>query len=352
MPSSDWQEITVTSNGQRIHLRVSGDSGPLVLLCHGFPESSYTWHHQLDALGAAGYRAVAMDMPGYGRSSKPTQPADYRTTELVACCVGVVEALGESTAVIVGHDLGAPVAWAAAWIRPDVFRAVVALSVPFSAGGAALPGDPFGEVRPTVMHQKIAGEGLTFYQDYFADRSGDAEREIEADLRTFITSGFYTLSADSPLPPELEGVDLTTLPPEFLLQFLRSAMCVRNGEGFAANLQCPETLPAWLDQETLDIFIDELEFGGMRSPLAWYANADLNWEVLAQYRGTPVTVPAMFIGGDRDVVTIWSQEARLRAAEYVTDLRRSVIIPGCGHWIQQEHPETVNKELLAFLEDL
>ncbi|KAA1397811.1 alpha/beta fold hydrolase [Aeromicrobium ginsengisoli] len=353
MPRSDWQEVTVTSNGQRIHLRVSGDSGPLVLLCHGFPESSYAWHHQLDALGAAGYRAVAMDMPGYGRSAKLQQPSDYRITELVAYCVGVVEALGESTAVIVGHDFGAPVAWASAWTRPDVFRAVVGMSVPFGARGlAALPGDPFGDVRPTLTHRELAGPGLTFYQDYFADRSGKAEKEIEQDLRTFITSGFYGLSADSPLPPELNGVDLTSLPPEHVIGFVRAAMCVPDGEGFAVNLQSPETLPGWLDHETLDIFIAELEFGGMRSPLAWYTNADLNWEVLAQYQGQPLTVPAMFIGGDRDVATIWSQEARLRAAEYIPDLRGSVIIPNCGHWIQQEHPETVNQELLTFLKGL
>jgi pimeloyl-ACP methyl ester carboxylesterase len=353
MAPADWEERTVPANGRRIHLRIAGSSGPVVLLCHGFPESSYSWHHQLDALGTAGYRAVAMDMPGYGRSSKPEWPSDYRITELVAYCVGVVEALGETDAVIVGHDFGAPVAWTAAWTRPDVFRAVVGISLPFGARGlAALPGDPFGDERPSKTHAAIAGDDATFYQEYFSDTSGVAQREIEADLRTFITSGFYGLSADSPLPPELEGVDLTDLPPEHLLQWIRAAMCVPKGEGFAVNLEYPETLPAWLNQETLDIFIEELERSGLKSALAWYTNADLNWEVLGQYQGTPLTVPAMFIGGDRDVGTIWSREARLRSDEYVKDLRRSIFIPHCGHWIPQEHPEVVTKELLAFLEGL
>ncbi|RNL62730.1 alpha/beta hydrolase [Nocardioides marmoriginsengisoli] len=353
MPRSDWEERTVQANGNRVHVRIAGTSGPMVLLCHGFPESSYSWHHQLDALAAGGYRAVAMDMPGYGRSSKPIQPSDYRVTELVAACVGVVEALGEAQSVVVGHDFGAPVAWTAAWTRPDVFRAVVGISLPFGARGmAALPGDPFGDQRPSVTHSALAGDDAVFYQEYFADPSGVAEKEMEADLRAFVTSGFYGLSADSPLPPEMEGVDLTNLPLEFLIQWIRAAMCVHHGEGFASNLQYPDQLPPWLDQETLDIFIDELETGGMRAPLAWYTNADLNWEVLGPYQGTPVTVPAMFIGGDRDVGTIWSQEARFRQDEYVKDLRRSVIIPNCGHWIPQEHPEVVNTELLTFLKGL
>lgn len=190
-----------------------------------------------------------------------------------------------------------------------MFRAVVGISLPFGARGlACLPGDPFGDERPSMTHAALAGEGARFYQEHFSDRSGAAERETEADLRTFITGGLYGLSADNPMPPELDGVDLTTLPPELLIQWLRAAMCVPDGEGFAVNLQFPEVLPSWLDQETLDIFIAELECSGLRAPLAWYTNADLNWEVLGQYQGTPVTVPAMFIGGDRDVGTIWSQE--------------------------------------------
>lgn len=110
MPRADWEERSVESNGRRIHVRIADSSGPMVLLCHGLPKSSYSWHHQFDTLAAEGYRAVAMDMPGYGRSSKPEYPSDYRITELVAYCVGVVEALGETEAVIVGHDFGAPVA--------------------------------------------------------------------------------------------------------------------------------------------------------------------------------------------------------------------------------------------------
>ena len=353
MRFSDWEARTVRANGQRIHLRVAGSSGPMVLLCHGFPESSYSWRHQLGALATAGYRAVAMDMRGYGRSSKPTELHAYRITELVADCVGVVEALGESSAVIIGHDFGAPVAWTAAWTRPEVFRAVVGMSVPFGGRGlAALPGNPFGERRPSLVHDEIAGPDLLFYQDYFAFPGGIAAREFEADLRAWLTSALYSLSADRPLPPELAGVDLTTLPPDFLLEFVRTSMCVPHGQMFSANLELPEQRPAWLPQEDLDYLVAELEHTGLTGPLSWYANADLSWEALGEHEGKPVTVPALFIGGDRDVATIWSQEAIVRAEEHVKDLRGSVILRSCGHWIQQEHPEEVNKELLTFLEGL
>ncbi len=303
----------------------------MVLLCHGFPESWYSWRHQLDALASAGYRAVAIDMPGYGRSSKPTDVAAYRITELVEDCVGVVEALGESTAVIVGHDLGAPVAWTAAWTRPGVFRAVVGLSVPFGARGlACLPGDPFGDVRPRVAHRELAGSDLSFYQEYFALPGGVAAREAEQDLRAWLTAGLYSLSADRPLPPELAGVDLTTLPEDMLREFVRGAMCVPRGETFAGLLEQPEKLPAWLGEDALDLYVTELEYSGLTAPLNYYRVSELDWEILGQFQGEPVTVLALFIGGDRDVVTIWSQQAIARAKEAVPGLRGSIIVPTAG----------------------
>jgi pimeloyl-ACP methyl ester carboxylesterase len=325
----------------------------MVLLCHGFPESWYVWRHQLDALASAGFRAVAMDTRGYGRSSKPTEVAAYRITELVADCVGVVEALGESTAVIVGHDSGAPVAWTAAWTRPDVFRAVAGLSLPFGGRGlAALPGSPFGEVRPSVAYRELAGPDMLFYQEYFSLPGDVAAREVEQDLRAWLTAGLYSLSADRPLPPELAGVDLTSLPEDMLREFVRGAMCVPRGGAFASLLQRPEELPGWLGEDDLDFYVAELEHSGLTGPLNFYRNLELDWELLGQYQGEPVTVPALFIGGDRDVATIWSQQAIARAKEVCTDLRGSIILRNCGHWIMQEQPDAVNKELLKFLQRL
>ncbi|MEV5848464.1 alpha/beta hydrolase [Streptomyces sp. NPDC051985] len=350
MPFDDWEERTVRANGQRIHLWIAGTSGPLVLLVHGFPESWYSWRHQMDALANAGYRAVAMDPRGYGRSSKPADVAAYRITESVADCAGVVEALGETNCVIVGHDYGAPVAWASAWTRPDVFRAVAALSLPFGGRGqSALPGNPFGARRPMEVARELAGPDMLFYQEYFRLPGGVAEAEIEEDVRSWVISGLYSLSADRPLPAELVGVDLTSLPPDFLREFVRATMCVPRTEGFGTRLELPEKLPDWIDQDEVDFLVDELEHTGLTGPLNYYRALDLNWEALGAYEGRPVTVPALFIGGDRDVATIWSQEAIARITEHVPDLRGSVILADCGHWIQQERPEAVNRELLGFL---
>jgi pimeloyl-ACP methyl ester carboxylesterase len=338
MRVSDCESRIVRANGQRIHVRIAGSSGPMVLLCHGFPESWYSWRHQLDVLAAAGFRAVAMDMPGYGRSSKPTEVAAYRITELVADCLGVVEALGESTAVIVGHDYGAPVAWTAAWTRSEVFRAVVGLSQPFGGRGlAALPGSPFGEVRPHVAHRELAGPDMLFYQEYFSLPGDVAAREVEEDVRAWITAGLYSLSADRPLPPELAGVDLTSLPEDMLREFVRGAICVPRGGTFAGLLQQPEKLPAWLSEDDLDFLVAELEHSGLTGPLNYYCNTELDCEVLGQYQGQPITVPALFIGGDRDLSTIWSQQAIARANEVFTDLRGSIILRNCGHWIMQDN---------------
>lgn len=349
----NWQQRTVSANGQRIHLRLAGSAGPLVLLCHGFPESWYSWRHQLEALAAAGYRVVAIDMPGYGRSSKPADAKAYGVTELVATCVGVVDALGETRAVIVGHDLGAPVAWTGAWTRPDMFRAVVGMSVPFGARGlGCLPGSPFGELRPSEAGARIAGPDRMFYHEYFALHADAAGREAERDIRSWLTAALYSLSADRPLPSELAGVDLTRLPPDMLLQFVRAAMSVPRAQGMSQVLELPEALPAWLGQDALEYCVAELEHGGLVGPLSWYKNFDLDWERLEAFQDKPVTVPALFIGGDRDIVTIWSREAISRANEMINDLRGTIIIPNCGHWIQQEQPEAVNKALLDFLKSL
>ena len=255
--------------------------------------------------------------------------------------------------MIVGHDYGAPVAWTAAWTRPEVFRAVVGLSVPFGGRGlAALPGSPFGEVRPNVAHRELAGPDMLFYREYFSLPGDVAAREAEEDLRAWLTAGLYSLSADRPLPPELAGVDLTSLPEDMLREFVGGAMCVPRGSTFASLLQRPEQLPAWLGEDDVDFYVSEFERSGLTAPLNYYRNTELDWEVLGQYQGKPVTVPAMFIGGDRDVATIWSQQAIARASEALTDLRGSIILRNCGHWIMQEQPDAVNKELLVFLQGL
>ncbi len=185
---SEITHRTVEANGIRIHLAEAG-AGPLVVLCHGFPESWYSWRHQLRALSQAGYHAVAPDMRGYGETDRPEEIDRYTLLHLVGDMVGLIDALGADKAVIAGHDWGAPVAWHAALLRPDRFRGVVGLSVPFL---------PRGRVRPTsVMPQN---EDAEFYQLYF-QRPGVAEAELEQDPRSTIRALLYSASGDAPRRP-------------------------------------------------------------------------------------------------------------------------------------------------------
>lgn len=310
--------------GTRLHCVEAGD-GPLVLLVHGFPESWYSWRHQLPALADAGYRAVAIDVRGYGRSSKPLAIEDYRMVRLVADNVGLVAALGEETAVVVGHDWGAPIAWTSALLRPDVFTAVAGLSVPFS---------PPSEHRPLEVMRAMAGDE-EFYVEYFQE-PGRAEAEIEADVRGWLLGFMYTASGDAP-PPDPSVGTVATVP---------------RGARMQDRFHRPDRLPDWLSDADLDVYASEFEHGGFRGPLNRYRNVDRDWEDLAAFRGASISVPALFVGGDRDGPTVWGAPAIAAFPQTLPRLHRSIVLEGCGHWTQQERPDDVNAALLDFLGSL
>src|SRR5216683_1725592 len=175
---------TVETNGIRMHLAEMGQ-GPLVVLCHGFPESWYSWRHQLEALAEAGYRAVAPDMRGYGQTDRPEAIDQYTLLHLVGDMIGLIDALGVERAVIAGHDWGAPVAWHAALLRPDRFRGVIGLSVPYR---------PRGRVRPTTVMPQT--DDAVFHQLYFQE-PGVAEAEYNPNARAVFRSGLIGISGDA-----------------------------------------------------------------------------------------------------------------------------------------------------------
>jgi pimeloyl-ACP methyl ester carboxylesterase len=319
LPAGSRSHI-VDVGGTRIHCVEAGE-GPLVILVHGFPESWYSWRHQIPALAAAGYRTVAIDVRGYGRSSKPLAVEDYRMVRLVADNVGLVKALGEQTAVIIGHDWGAPIAWNTAMMRPDVFTAVAGLSVPFS---------PPGEVRPSTAMRAMGGDE-EFYVEYFQE-PGRAEAEIEADVRDWLLGFMFSGSGDAP-PPDPSGT-IATIP---------------RGARMKDRFRRPATMPAWLTDADVDMYANEFERSGLRGPLNRYRNVDRDWEDLAAFRGARIDVPSAFIGGDRDGPTIWGAAAIEAFARTLPQLRHSVILEGCGHWTQQERPAEVNAALIEFL---
>ncbi|WP_237330214.1 alpha/beta fold hydrolase [Streptomyces sp. BA2] len=326
MPHPTQHHRLVDVPGGRIHLVEQG-TGPLVLLVHGFPESWYSWRHQLPVLAEAGFRAVAIDVRGYGRSSKPREVEAYRMLAHVADNVGVVRALGAETATIVGHDWGSAIAANSALLRPDVFTAVGLLSVPYA---------PRNGVRPSDAFARIGGEADEFYVSYFQEQ-GRAEAEIEPDVRGWL-AGFYAgLSADT--MPSAGDPSLHFVP--------------RGGkmsDRFVGGGRLP-SLPSWLTEADLDVYAAEFERTGLTGALNRYRNVDRDWEDLAAWDGAPIVQPSLFIGGDQDASTTWLADAIKAYPESLPGLVSSHILEGCGHWVQQERAFEVNRLLVEWLRE-
>lgn len=342
---NDLHHMLLNVGSTRIHVVEKGD-GPPVILLHGFPESWYSWRKQIDVIADAGYRVIALDQRGYGRSSKFFQNRAYRIHYLVNDVVGVAQAYGDSPCAVIGHDWGAPVAWTAAWLHPNTFRGVMGLSVPFSGRAqVALPGNPFGEQKPLNHHKFIAGPDKTFYQDYFGAQGAIID-EIEADLRSWLKGLIFSLSGDamSQAPESAKANSVEAV--------RNSPMCIANGARMSDAFATPESMPSWLSEEDLDFYANEFERSGFGGPLAYYHNIDANWHDLAEQAGKPLTVPACFVGGEFDVATHWGVEAIERAHEVMPNFIGSHIVEGSGHWIQQECPQETNRLILDFLRQL
>lgn len=317
--TADVVHRTVPSPAGRIHLVEQG-TGPLVLLVHGFPECWYSWRHQLPALAAAGYRAVAIDVRGYGRSSRPDDPDAYRMLDLVEDNAAVVHALGERTAVIVGHDWGATIAANSALVRPDVFRAVGLLSVPYAPRGGPMPSEIFAQM----------GGSEEFYVSYF-QQAGRAEAEIEPDVRGWLTGFYAAMSADTMPAPDAPNP-----------HFVHPGGTLR--DRFPAGPR-----PAWLSERDLDVYAGEFERTGMTGALNRYRNMDRDWKDLASFDGAPITQPSLFAGGGLDASTTWMSEAIKAYPSTLPGLLSSQILDDCGHWIQQERPAEINRLLTDWL---
>lgn len=306
-----------------LRLRVAEQGrGPLVLFCHGWPEAWFSWRAQMAAVAAAGWRAVAPDLRGYGGSDAPEDVAQYTQLHLVGDLVGLVRALGETEAVIVGHDWGAALAWHAALLRPDLFRAVAGMSVPYAPPASV------------DLLTALARRGLsTFYMQYF-QAPGVAEAEFERDLDDTLRRIHFSGSGDAP-----EGLAFGLMAP---------------GHGFLHHTVRPETLPGWMDEATLAEYVAAFRRSGFRGGLNWYRNLHRSWELLAPWRGQPIRQPSLFIAGERDAVLRFPS-SKAQIAAYPTTLpglRGCHLLPGAGHWIQRERADEVNARLLDFLAGL
>lgn len=308
----------IATNGIHLHVAEQGE-GPLVLLLHGFPESWYSYRHQLSALSAAGYRAVAPDLRGFGDSDRPHAISAYDQVELAADIAGLIDAYGNEPAVVVGHDWGAPVAWHSALLHPDKVRAVVGMSVPYGGRSAQAP----------LPRMRELFKGIFFYMLYFQDE-GVAEAELEADVRESLRRFYLSVSGDAP-----KDAAFQLHPPTARL---------------LETLYDDGRVPSFLSEADLDFYTAQFQRSGFRGPLNLYRNFDRTWQRLADVPSFTLSQPALFIGGERDPVVALSAKQLARMPELVPNLRRTLLVPDAGHWIQQERPDLTNQALLEFLE--
>jgi pimeloyl-ACP methyl ester carboxylesterase len=291
-------------------------------MLHGFPETSHTWRHQIDAVAAAGYRAVAPDVRGYGETDAPRDVKDYLLRILVEDATGIVRALGEKQAVVVGHDWGASIAWECARTHPELFHAVAAMSVPLPMRPPAPPTAIFAKRFP----------GSFFYMLYFQEPDRP-EKELEADPRRTLRLIYQAASGEAATP----GQGFAFKAP---------------GAGLLEGMVDTPVLPPWLTEHDLDVLEAAFRRSGFRGPLNRYRAMDLDWAENEATADRPVTVPALFIAGDRDMTVILAKNSLDRMQERVPQLRRVLMLPGAGHWIGEERPREVNEALIAFLRQL
>lgn len=298
--------------------------GPLVIMVHGFPESWYSWRHQIGPIAEAGFTACAIDVRGYGGSDKPPEIADYTLENIAGDLIGLADALSpEQPVILIGHDWGAPIVWNTAFMNPLRVRAVAGLSVPFSGA----PARPFTE----IFREHFTSQGRFFYQEYFQE-PGIAEAEAEANPREFVARMMYSISGD--VPPG----DYWSKPA---------------GATFLQGLPDPQPVP-WLTAADLDYYEGEFRASGFRGPLNRYRNHERDFAWLRSMQGRKLEQPCLFIGGTRDPATTLFGAV----ADPVTMMRMFApsvdghVLGDVGHWTQQERPEAVNRLLIDWLKRL
>lgn len=323
------QTRIIKTDGLNQQILEAGE-GPLVLLIHGFPELGVSWRAQVEALSDAGYHAVAPDMRGYGGTDKPERTEDHSILNLVGDMVDLVRALGEKTCVVVGHDWGAPVAWHCALMRPDVFRAVVGLSVPLQ------PRIPKGAPTPMMAAlAKRAGLGDLYINRF---QPSEAHEPFEVDPATTLRKMFWSYDGATPDADPSGGGQSTGFLP--------------HGVSMLDSIDDAATLPPWMSKAHFAEYVEAFTAGGFKGPIDWYRCIDLNWSQTAFLQDKRIDQPSLFIVGERDPVRHYAGQHEAGLKNWLTDLRRQIVIAGAGHWLQQERSGEVNAALLEFLREL
>ena len=305
-------ELDVTDAGAPDH--------PVVVLVHGFPESSHSWRHQIEPLVSAGYRVLVPDQRGYGSSSAPRDVDAYRSDHLAADLVGLLDDVGADDALFVGHDWGSMVVWDLARLHPDRVRGVVNVSVPYTAWPAP----------PTDLFRAVSGDRF-FYILYFQP-VGPAEAELEADVSETMRLTLWGASAEMFGPPP------DPLPPMEGTGFL---------DAIGRGQPIPDGLPSWITSDEFEVYVQQFTTSGFFGPLSWYRNLDADYEITKELPAPDM--PTAFIGGTRDGVIARRPEAVEAMAATLPDFRGTIMIDGAGHWTQQERPAEFDAALLELL---
>jgi pimeloyl-ACP methyl ester carboxylesterase len=326
-----FEHIQLSTSDVELHLVYSGE-GPLVVLCHGFPGLWYSWRHQIPEIAKAGYRVVALDMRGYGRSSRPLESDAYGYDCLAGDILAVLDHFGEEKAVIVGHDFGANLAWHMAVHYPERFRGVASLCVPYDmalAGGS--------DILPSELFASIAAEH--FFHMHYYQTVGLAEKGWKGREREFLLKLFWALCAEGEL------LSWENFPSE--------------GVSYTDVLSSPaRDLPwSWISEEEFEYYLSEYMCDGTQRAFIGGANAyrvmDRNWRMFRNTAHAEVNIPATFIGGEEDPVVKLGSEAEFdHMRDKVKDLRGLTLIPDAGHFVQQEQAQATTALLLEFLNGL
>jgi len=340
----------IRTNGVDLHVAMQG-SGPFVIFCHGFPGHWSSWKHQLQAVAKAGYTGVAVDMRGYGESSRPALVADYSMDEQVADMCGLLDALDIEEAIFTGQDFGAALVWNMAVREPSRVKAVIGISVPFDhdyygrsclghLSQEALEDQQLGNLLvaspinpPSVGFDAIAKHQF-LHAKYFQEE-GVADRELGNNAREFLTRIYWGFSAEGNLG------DWSAYPAE--------------GTQYLDVLPVAPSLPwPWMSERDMDIveaaYLSSGKEKAFYGGLASYRVADINWYIGEKYADKNVEPPALFIAGENDpVMEAVGTEIFDRMKFRVTDLRGIKIIPNAGHFVQLEKAAETSEAILAFI---
>lgn len=319
----NWTHHHATINHIRMHYVEAGE-GPAVVLCHGFPHLWFSWHRQISALAAAGYRVIAPDMRGMGQTDAPASADEYGVDAITADLIGLLDHVGEPQAVFIGLDFGAFAIYDLAMRAPERVTAVIGLENP------AAPHNP--DVSPLTEYRAI-GEQHFLHIEYFRP-VGPADRDLAAAPREFLNKVFWTLGAQG----------------DFFAMFKHPP-----GTTYLDAMKEPPPLPwPWLSELEMEFFVSEYSRSGFTGGLNWYRSMDLKWQQRKPYENVQSQVPAYFIGSDQDVDLEGfhgDDPISLMRAQF-PDLRRVEMIADAGHMVQFEKSVEVNVLLLEYLEDI